>query len=166
MSDTVPTTINLIGDIDDQMYSSFIETLGEIESSGAEEVYVELNSTGGDVYIALAIASRMRLSKLQFNIGAFGIVGSAAVIILASGTYRSMAKEAWVLVHEDGCEYEGRVSKLEKYAKHQRRMEDQWNTLLAERTKTDANTWSHLHKTSTNLDAQECLALGLVDEVI
>ncbi|CAM6004759.1 unnamed protein product [Sphagnum balticum] len=166
MEDEVPVTINLIGDTDEHMYSNFIETLGEIEESGAEEVYVELNSTGGDVYVAIAIASRMRLSKLRFNIGAFGIVGSSAVIILASGTYRSMAKEAWALVHEDGCEYEGRVSKLEKYAKHQRRMEDQWNALLAERTKTDAKTWGDLHKASTYLDAQECLALGLVDEVI
>jgi len=167
--------IKIIGELTQQSYTEFSDTFDEcIETCQAAQeagvwdedpITIELNSEGGDVFSALAICSKIRLSGVPVHITALGTIASAAVLILASGTSRSMAKEAWVMVHEDEVEYSGRVSKLERTAKHQRRMEDQWNMLLAERTRTSAETWAELHKCSTHLSPEECLALGLIDEI-
>lgn len=156
--------LRLIGELTPELYQSFSEEFDEALLD--EPLYIELNSEGGDVHVALAITSKIRRWPGKVHITAYGNVASAAVLILASGTNRSMAKEAWVMVHEDGCEFEGRVTKLERHAKHQRRMEDQWNALLAERTKASAEVWAQLHKESTYLNPEQCLELGLIDEIV
>ena len=159
--------LRIVGEIDDSTYQTFSESLDELlDEDDSSPIYLELNSEGGDVFAALGIVSKIRHCPCDIIITAYGSVQSAAVLILASGSSRSMAAEAWVMVHEDECVYEGRVTKLEKYAKHQRRMEDQWNQLLEERTTATAETWADLHKKSTHLSPAECLSLGLIDEIV
>lgn len=160
--------INLIGDIDEELFKEFSEQLSEIEanSNPATLVNINLNSEGGNAYDALAFSARMRLSPCLFNITAYGFVASAAVLVLASGDTRNMTKEAWVFVHEETAKLEANVVELENEIKHLRRMEDQWAVLLEELTCTKASIWTTLHKANAYLSADECKNLGLVDKII
>lgn len=161
--------IQIIGDIDENAYKEFVDTLDGMEDIAPNEtIFIELTSHGGDAQIALAFYDRIRLLKGNTVIYAFGIVASAAVLILAAGDKRYMAKNAWVMVHEDTTQVleTDRVSQAEKQLKVSRRMEEQWNRLLSERTKTSAKVWQELHENETHLDANECLKLGLITKVI
>lgn len=157
----------IVGEISFESYKEFAAELGEAESERCTQVDVELFSDGGDAHAALAFFSRIKGSSCEVRIIALGNVASAAVLILASGDYRVMTKEAWVMVHEEQCELPGSVSDLERETKQLRRLEDQWSDLLHKYTKTThPGVWSEMHKQTTYLDADECLELGLVDEVI
>lgn len=150
-----------------ETYLEFSEQLTELENkSNCDNVYIELCSEGGEAYAALAFYSRMRSTTCPIYIKSYGLVASAAVLILAAGGHRQLSREAWVMVHEDEGTQEGSVSLLEVQIKQGRRLEDQWNTLLSSRTNTTSDGWAALHKSTTYLSAEECLKLGLIDEII
>lgn len=161
--------VNIIGEIGWQAFSDFTSSLDEFEGASTSPIRVTLASDGGDAKAALAFSSRIRLSPCDIIITACGNVASAAVLILASGDRRSMTKEAWVMVHEENTGESVNdlpLADAEREIKQLRRVEDQWNGLLEDYTKTDWTVWEKLHKQTTYLDADECLKLGLVDEVI
>ncbi len=154
----------LIGAIDEDALKAFMKVITKHRDN---QILLHLSSTGGSAYDALAIASAVRLHK-NITVAALGAVQSAAVIILAAAKERMMAKESWVMVHEDSGKIKGDVSLQEREIAHLRRMENQWAELLAEysKGKSTAETWAQLHKQTTYLSAQECLDLGLIDRII
>lgn len=159
--------LRILRDIDIESYKEFSNSLTKIENEHEGlPITLELNSEGGDIYTALAFAARIRLSPLKINITVYGFVASAAIIILASGERREMAKEAWVMVHDSSDKLKGSLTDLERESKHLRRLEDQWVGLMEELTGTPASMWSELQAKTTYLNAEECLKLGLVDKII
>lgn len=140
--------------------------MDRLEALGNSAIIVEISSEGGSAYDALAFVGRMRNSPCDVYITAFGYVASAAVIILAAADHRAITAESWVMVHEDSGKINGHVFELERQAAHLRRMEKQWNGLLARYTKASEAAWADMHKATTHLTAVECLNLGLVDEII
>lgn len=131
-----------------------------------DSITIELSSPGGDSYAALAYASLIREMHLDVCIQAYGLVASAAVLVLASGNTRFMSREAWVMVHENSGTLEGNVLELEREAGQLRRLELQWANILEELTGTKASIWTAMHKETTYLNAEQCLALGLIDRII
>lgn len=162
--------ISIIGDIDENSYKEFVESLdGITEILDGDDIYIELLSHGGDAVVALAYYDRIRAIKGKVHINAIGTISSAAVVILAAGDVRTMTENAWVMVHEDVVVFEmdnPRVSQVEKNAETGRRLEDQWNTLLASRTKATAEAWAALHKEEAHLNAKQCLKLGLISKIV
>ena len=161
--------INIIGDIDENAYAEFVDTLDGFETIlPGDDLHIELMSHGGDAMVALAFYDRIRKLKGNVTIAAFGMVASAAVIILAAGDRRYMGKNAWVMVHDDTTlvTEDMRVSQAEKELKNSRRFENQWCKILEERTGVSAETWSYLHENETHLDAQECKKYGLIHKVL
>lgn len=162
-------TLRIIGMIDTEGYKEFSMALAELEKKPRQPVKVELNSEGGDVYDALAYYDRIRLSACEIHILVIGQASSAAVLVLAAGDERAMTANSWVMVHEDSTEgtlQDKRVGQAEKDLKHLRRLEDQWNKLLEDKTDTKAEIWGNLHAAETFLTADECLGLGLIHEII
>jgi ATP-dependent Clp protease protease subunit len=158
--------IQIVGDITEEAYALFSKELAELESGKTKKVTVELFSHGGDAHAALAFYSRIINSPCTITIRAMGYVASAAVLILAAGDHRIMAKEAWVMVHEDSGELSGDVVSLEREARQMRQLETQWARLLAERTDISAGEWTEMHKETTFLTAGDAWDMGLVDEVL
>lgn len=158
--------INIIGEINSEGFEAFVTA---VEAETAKLISINLFSYGGSAEAALAFCSYMRMRKDKvFSITAYGSVESAAVLILAAGHRRKMTKEAWVMVHESPIDKTAYPSTTahERASAQLRRMEDQWNDLLAERTKASAPVWGSMHIETTYLDAEECLELGLIDEIV
>jgi len=158
--------VQIIGEINEEAYKEFSNKLYELEYDGSGTIVIELLSNGGEAVTALAFASRIRVSPCKIVVIGYGEVCSAAVLILAYGDERLMTAESWVMVHEDSMKLNGEVRELQREAGHLRRMEDQWASLLEQRTGTKASTWTKLHGDTTYLSATECLNLGLIDGVL
>lgn len=156
----------IIGDIDEEMYLNFTTQLAELEINANKSVTIELSSGGGSAFDALAFYSRIRNSPCEIIVEAYGLVASAAVLILAAGDRRIMMGEAWVMVHEDSTKFNGKVTDIEKTAKNMRQFEDQWDYLLSHRTNLSKEQWSVFHKEGDlYLSPNNCCVYGLVDEV-
>ena len=159
--------IQIIGGIDEEMFRSFSEQLAEFEKAKATDVFIELSSPGGHAYDALAFFSRMRLSPCNITILAYGLIASAAVLVLAGGDKRLMTKESWLMVHEDTVhKLTAKVTEAEKYTRHMRKLEDQWNMLLAMKTRLSAAGWSSLHRAESYITPEDCLKYGLIEEIV
>lgn len=161
--------IYIVGEINEESYQKFSERLAELEAEDPiDDVEIELASEGGFAYAALAFYARMRLCPCDIIVRAYGFVASAATLILAAGDNRIIARESWVMVHEDQGEHEGSVSDIEKKIAHDRRMEEQWLDLMVELTKgkVSRSYLQSIHEETTYLSAEEALEIGLVDEVV
>lgn len=159
--------LHIVGDISAESFLKFSEELAAVEKKGIDEpIVIELSSGGGVAYDGLAFYSRIRLSPCGFIIMAYGLVASAASIILMAGDVRIMTKESWFMVHEDSGGVEGEVNVMEREIKHMRRMEEQWNCILTKHSKVTKGVWEKMNKETTYLTAQQCLSLGIVDLII
>lgn len=166
MTKALSRKIYISGEITTEAFTKFSRRLSRLERESSKPIEIELISEGGCAYDALAFAGRMRNSKCELIVKAYGLVASAAVIILAYGDKRYMAREAWLMVHEDSAELDGSVTDIEKAAAHMRRLEDQWANLLTQVTSTSYEVWETAHANTTFYSANECKILGLIDEVI
>lgn len=161
-------TINLVGTIDEALFKSFTHQLEVFEAQGITDVNVLLSSAGGNAYDAIAFYDRMRLSPCDITITAYGLVASAAVLVLAGGFHRRMTANSWLMVHEDSTsKLTEKVKSAENHIAHMRRMEDQWNELLADSSgDTESDEWEMHADCETYFSAEECLKTGLIDEVV
>jgi ATP-dependent Clp protease protease subunit len=159
--------LNLIGDVNQDLYERFVLCLDSIEKK-ADKVYIDLCSDGGEAFTALAFYDRIKKCPAEVVITAYGLVASAAVLILAAGDTRRMMKHAWVMVHEDEVVInEGvRVRQAEKELLMYRRLETQWNDILRQATGTPSDVWAKLHQVETYMDAEECKRLNLIQEIV
>lgn len=159
--------IYLSTDITEESFQAFSEALDAMEERKQTVVQLILNSAGGNAMDALAFCGRMRTSLCKVNVLVCGLAGSAAVLVLAAGNIRRMTKESWLYVHEDSSTFKGiQTTELEKQAAVAKRFEEQWAELLEELTGTKAEVWADLHKRDLYLTPNECVTLGIVDEII
>lgn len=147
----------LIGEINEDLYKTFSEGF----KPNGQHV-IELCSTGGDMGLAFALASKVQ----QSTIYVYGQCMSAATLILAAAKHRVMHENACVMVHEAKDDVEGTVHDLRVRALQLQKDEDKWNRLMEAYTGTPALKWEQLSKATTYLTAQQCLELGLIDEII
>lgn len=152
--------VHLVGSVNKKMLRSVIEALNSVDS----HVTVRITSSGGDPDIALAIAG---LLEARGNVvtEVYGQCYSAATLIFAAGTRRRMHRWAWIMVHEGSEAVDGTATALKHTAKHMERSELHWNSIMAERTGTDAKVWEKLNERDTYLNAEEALKLNLATEI-
>ena len=159
--------INIIGSIDWESFKEFNEQMNMLESSSStKKINIHLASDGGEVHPALAFSSRIRLSPCDIIITAMGNVASAATLILATGDVRLMAKECWVMVHEDSGGIEEDLSSRTKTLRQDQALDDQWNCLMEQYTGVPVAEWVRLNRATSYFTAEECLELNLIDKVI
>ena len=157
----------VVGEINNESYLEFSRKLTKLEEESSDLVQIELNSGGGVATDGLAFYSRMKNSPCNFEVYAYGLVASAATLILVGAHTRYMAKETWFMVHEDEVNIEGaRVTPSLGEMKQYVKMENQWNTILAKHTKVKKGSWKKMNLSTTYLSAEECLKLGVIDEIL
>ena len=156
----------IVGDISYENYATFAEELSLLEQDNKKPIVVHLTSEGGDPYASLAYAERIRLSPCDIRVVGLGYVASAAVLILASGDWRVLSRESWVMLHEEFSKLSGSVSAKEVEIQQERALEGQCYRLLGEKTMEVAAHWQSLHKQTTYIGSNRALLLGLIDEII
>jgi ATP-dependent protease ClpP protease subunit len=163
--------IKIVGDVDEDCFSNFMSDLAD---STTKHIDISLYSHGGISFGALALYDYIQeLKKMgyAFNITGYGLVASAATLILAAGDKRYMTKNSWLMVHEDSLEASGAhkhemIHQVEKKIAVMRKLEEQWNLILEQATGTTVEVWKHLHQNETYLTAQEALELNIIQEVL
>lgn len=155
------------GEITDETFSRFSKKLAKlVQASPSQPIVVELSSEGGSSYAALAIYGRIVSCPAPIHVHAYGPILSAATIILAAGTKRSVAPESWFMVHEDSGDIEGETSFVVKKAKQMLIEEKQWASILARHSLLSASEWFKLSKESTYFTAEECVKVGVADNIL
>lgn len=153
----------LFGEITEEKVLELIKQIHTLQ----KPALLYINSEGGSLYDAFALYHAIRHSPKKITTIGFGLVASAAVIILAAGHKKLISAEGWVMVHEGQSDYGTATPKeIRKTQMQSIRLEKQYCDILATHSKADTEIWDKLCKKETYLTANELMDLGLVDQVI
>lgn len=159
--------IQLTGDIEEGVTFDFVDAaLTEMERENKKSITLKINSPGGSVYEALAVVDRIRESKCHIITKCYGHAMSAASLILAAGNKRYIGKQSWLMHHEISSNFSGSLSAIDEELKQLKREMQQWAIAMSHFSNESVEFWKNAaYKTDFYLNAEECLQVGVIDEV-
>jgi ATP-dependent protease ClpP protease subunit len=132
-----PTIITLMGEVDTDMVSKFVEEFNVAVASGQPVIPLIIHSDGGDLYDAIYIINCLKTATVPIATIVTGQAYSAAALIFSAGTegYRFMAKNASIMLHDVGIEeVSGKCNDIEVEAEELRRTNRMVYRIMAENT--------------------------------
>lgn len=145
----------------DNILSSYHTT---VDSLPAIELYI--NSDGGTVTDAIAIIDHISTSKFNYVSIIQGSAASAATMISIVCDHRKIYKNAMMMIHEMSSGVRGRLSYMQDDMKCNNKLMNMIKDIYIDHTKLDKKTLEMLLVKDIYWKAEECLFMGLVDEVI
>lgn len=147
-----------------------MNAIGEWSRRGlGEPITIIFNSPGGSIIAGLALYDYIQqLRALGHNVTtvALGMAASMGGILLQAGDRRVIGAHSFLLIHEASFGSGGKASEVEESLQFVERLQVKLVDILCEHSRlTPATIRRKWKKTDWWLDAQECLNLGLVDEI-
>lgn len=129
--------IFLSGDVCDPMANTIIAQLLFLEAEDSEkDIYLYINTPGGNVHSGLAIVDVMNFIKPDVHTICVGMAVSMGSIILAYGAKgkRAMLENSEVMIHQPLGGAYGQATDIEISAKHILMTKEKLKNMLVERT--------------------------------
>ena len=147
----------------------------ELERCGNRPVTVRISSYGGDVCTALDIRQQF-LDHGDVTCYVFGMTASAATILATGAKKLYMGRHAFMLLHQcsmlvdkwdwlNADELESTIEELKKTCTDLHKLDMCAASLYAKRAGCDPEKMHEVMVDAQWLNADECLALGLVDAI-
>lgn len=135
-----------------------------------KEIYMYINSPGGQVYAGLAIYDTMQQIQMTNPIYtyAIGVTASFGTVLLAAGTknHRFALPHATIHVHQPLGGAQGQATDVEIQAKEILRLRSLLNQILVKHTGQTLEVIERDTDRDFYLDAKAAVAYGFVDEVL
>jgi ATP-dependent Clp protease protease subunit len=154
--------------IDDTVANLVVAQLLFLAAEDAEkDIFLYINSPGGQVTAGLAIYDTMQYIKPDINTTCVGLAASMAAVLLAAGApgKRAALKNSRILIHQPWGGYQGQASDIEIHAKEILKTKESLNQILSKHT---GQPIEKIYKDTDRdyyMSADEAKAYGLVDEV-
>ena len=148
-------------DISDKAFKQDIENLGDVEN-----ITLHINSPGGSVFSAVAIANTLKNHKAKITANIDGLAASAATIITSACDTVKMPKNALFMVHNPITFAYGNNQDMQKTLEMLNKVKNSIIETYLNKTKTDKETLSELMDNETWMSAEEAKEYGFVDEIL
>lgn len=134
-----------------------------LRSIGDQEVFVDINSPGGDFFEGVAIYNMLRAHPHKVTVRILGLAASAASVIAMAGDDIQIGKAGFLMVHNAWVVAVGNRHDLAEAAKTMEPFDDAMATVYAERAgvkKAKAAEWMD---NETWFSGEQAVADGLAD---
>lgn len=131
----------------------------------ADEIDLEINSYGGDVFAGIAIYNMLRASGKKINAKVMGIAASAASLILMAGDTRTIPENGMVMVHNPMALAMGNADEMRETADMLDQIGNGVRATYAKVTGMSDEDLAAMLAKDTWLSANESLEHGFVTEV-
>ena len=148
-------------DISDKVFKQDIENLGDVEN-----ITLHINSPGGSVFSAVAIANTLRNHKAKVTANIDGLAASAATIITSACDTVRMPKNALFMIHNPITFAYGNNQEMQKTVEMLDKVKNSIIETYLSKTKVDKKTLSELMDNETWMDAETAKEYGFVDEIV
>lgn len=155
--------------ISDATADTVIAQLLFLESENPEkDIYVYINSPGGNVTSGLGIYDTMQYIKPDVVTMCMGQAASMAAILLAAGAKgkRFTLPHSRVMLHQVLGGFEGQATDVDIHAKEILRVKRELNEILAKHTGKDINIIENDTERDFFLTSKDALDYGIVDSII
>ncbi|MCK5710771.1 MAG: ATP-dependent Clp endopeptidase proteolytic subunit ClpP [Deltaproteobacteria bacterium] len=155
--------------INDAVADTVIAQLLFLESENPEkDIYIYVNSPGGNVTSGLAIYDTMQYVKPDVATMCIGQAASMGAVLLAGGTQgkRYALPHARVMIHQVLGGVEGQATHIEIHAKEILRIREDINLILAKHTNQPIEKIQLDTERDFFLKPEDALEYGLIDAII
>lgn len=155
--------------ISDATADTVIAQLLFLESENPEkDIYVYINSPGGNVTSGLGIYDTMQYIKPDVVTMCMGQAASMAAVLLAAGAKgkRFTLPHSRVMLHQVLGGFEGQATDVDIHAKEILRVKRELNEILAKHTGKDINVIESDTERDFFLTSKDALDYGVVDAII
>lgn len=132
----------------------------------ANAITLRINSGGGDIVEALAIADAIRNAPQQFTAEVYGICGSAATLIALACDRIMMAPSARWMVHEPAFGVHGSIHELRAFLATAEQLRTDIYALYSQHTGKTPEQLMADHTADRYYTAEEALAYGWVSAIM
>ena len=132
-------------------------------------IYIHINSFGGDVFSAISVIDTILSSKIPVITIIEGCAASAATLISIVAKKRIITKNSYMLIHELKSSFWGKMSEIEDEFSNLQNLTNLIKNLYKKHTSlslTGKDGINNILKHDLWWDANKCLKLGLVDEIL
>ena len=160
--------IMLSGEIDSDLAAIINSQLLYLDSVNHEDIYLYINSPGGEVNAGLSIYDTMHLIKSDVHTICQGMAASMAAVILSGGSKgkRSILPHGEVMIHQPSSGTEGKATDITIVANHINRLKSELTKILAENTGTAEGTVANDIEKDYWMNANEAKNYGIIDKII
>ena len=154
--------------MDDDLANLVVAQLLHLDSEGAGDISLYVNSPGGDTTALFAIYDAMQFLTADVATYCLGQAASAAAVLLAAGTpgKRYALPNSRVLLHQPHGGIQGQSADMEIHAREVLRQRRRMEEILSEHT---GQPYERVHDDLDRdfiLAPEEAVAYGLVDRVV
>ncbi len=155
-------------EVNSMVANLIVAQLLHLESEDPEkDIFLYINSPGGEVYAGLAIYDTMQYIKPDVVTVCIGQAASMGAVLLAGGAAgkRNALPHSRIMIHQPLGGFQGQASDIEIHAKEIKRVKSELNGILAKHTgKTTAAVEKDSDRDNfmTTLEAKE---YGLIDAI-
>lgn len=139
-----------------------------LESEDAEkDIFLYINSPGGEVSAGLAIYDTMQYIRPQVATVCVGQAASMGAVLLAGGAKgkRSALPHSRIMIHQPLGGFQGQASDVEIHAREMLRVKAEINTILSVHTGKDTKQLEKDSDRDNFMTSFEAKEYGLIDEV-
>lgn len=161
--------ILLTGTIEDKMASSIVGQLLYLEAvDNTKDIYMYINSPGGNIHSGMAIYDTMNFIKCNVSTICIGMAASMAAFLLSAGHQgkRCCLPNSEVMIHQPLGGFEGQASDIQISANRILKQKEKLTTLLAKQCNQEYNKVLLDTDRDYFMDANEALTYGIIDEII
>ena len=173
-SDRYHHSYQFVSAVNDNSVANCIDRLMRWDRQEPEcPMEIIFNSPGGSVIAGMALFDFIAALSLrgggshQITTLGLGYAASMAGILLQAGDKRRMGKQAWVLIHEISFSAIGKIGEVEDTTEWAKRICKRVVDIFAERSHMKKSyIEAHWKRKDWWISSEECLKLGIVDEVV
>ena len=160
--------IFISGEIDDNLANSVVAQLLYLDSLSNDDIYVYINSPGGEVTSGFAIYDTMNYIKSDVSTICIGMAASMGAFLLLSGTKgkRIALENSEIMIHQPLGGIKGQAIDIKIASDRIIKMKEKLNKIIAKRTN------KHISKIEKDTDrdyflsANEAKNYGIIDKII
>ncbi len=161
--------IFLTSPIDDHVAGLVIAQMLYLETQDPEkDIYLYINSPGGQVTAGLAIYDTMQYIKPPVVTVGLGMAASMAAVLLAAGHpgKRLILPHSRVMIHQPWGGVQGQATDIEIEAREVSRLKKMLNEILARHTGQPLKKIERDTDRNFYMSAEEALRYGIVDRIV
>lgn len=147
-------------------YITFEKVKNAFAKSESDSIKIHVNSIGGDVYTSVAISNFLRDSDKKVTVIVDAIAASGASIIAMGADEVKMFPNAMMMIHRASAFAYGNADDLVKIATALEKFDESVMASYLARYKGEKEELEKLIHEETYLTADDCLSIGLCDEII
>ncbi|WP_068115244.1 head maturation protease, ClpP-related [Tropicimonas marinistellae] len=137
-----------------------------LRAIGEQEVFVDINSPGGDFFEGVAIYNLLRLHPAKVTVRILGMAASAASVISMAGDSVQIGKAGFVMVHNAWVVAIGNRHDMREAADTLETFDEAMTSVYSDRAGVKASAAARWMDDETWFNGEDAIAAGLADSLL